>query len=422
LLDGRTGETELDALAATLTIGETFFFRHQELFDALRERVLPELIERNRPHQRLRIWSAGCAIGAEPYSLAILLRKHFGPQIAGWDVSIVGTDINREFLAQAQRGQFGEWSFRSAPDGLKESCFVHAGQAWTIDAEYRRGVVFQYHNLVQHPFPSLINGLSAFDLILCRNVMIYFAPTVVSRLVGQFRDSLVDGGWFVVGPSEPSVGLFQAFQTVNSPGAVLYRKGPQLAAPLEWAPPDIGRALAPSPSNRRAPREAIAILPQSERETFAGRRRPPNASHHRRSRPLPARHEATLADVRANLNSGQSEAAADHCQKLISADRLNPLVYFYHALVREQQGQHAETEQALRRAIYLDRDFVLAHYHLGLVMQRYGDVRAAQRSFRNVLVLLQARDEDHAFVDADGLTVGALRRLTEMHLEVLSRT
>jgi len=423
LHDVSAGEAEHDALTECLTIGETFFFRHQEVFDMIRDQVLPELIERNRQHKRLRIWSAGCANGAEPYTLSILLRRDFGEQLAGWDVTILGTDINRDSLAQCQRGEFGNWAFRSASHDLQRSCFTQSDQIWTIKDEYRRGVLFQYHNLAQHQFPSLIDGLSAFDLILCRNVMIYFNPAIVPRLVAQLYNCLVDSGWLAVGPTETSVSLFRAFQAINSAGAVLYRKGPQAALPPGWSPLSTTVPVVDSPvAGKAAPRDAAAMLARCATEIAASKRYARAPQRDRPSQRPAYSLPATLADVRAKLNCGDSEAAAEGCRMLLAAERLNPLVHFYHALVAEQQGHLAETEAALRRSIYLDRNGVLAHYHFGLVLQRKGDRQAAERSLQNVLALLHGRDESDVFPDADGLTIGALRQLTKMHLEILNRT
>lgn len=405
--DGVAGQAELDALTASLTIGETFFFRHRELFDALRERVIPDLIERNREHQRLRIWSAGCATGAEPYSLAILLGHDFAPALAGWDVSIIGTDINRDFLAEAQRGAYGEWAFRAAPEELKATCFDRSGQSWVLRDAYRRCVSFQYHNLVQHPFPSLVNNLASLDLILCRNVMIYFNATICARLIGQFYEALAEGGWLAVGHAEPNVDLFRAFHAVNCPGAVLYQKCGMPAPSLICVEPG-STWMFDLPVPQVAP-PAPASVPQRERPS------PP------RHRPLRSEgpNAVTLADVRSRLNRGQWEAAAEGCRRLATVERLNPLLHFYHALVAEQTGKHGEAEQALRRAMYLDRNFVLAHYYLGLVLMRNHNSLAAERSFRNVLSLLSQRDAAETFPDADGLTVAALAQLSQMHLDML---
>jgi chemotaxis protein methyltransferase CheR len=413
LTQGPSGTAELDSLAASLTIGETFFFRHQEFFDALRGHVIPRLINQNRRRPRLRIWSAGCAIGAEPYSVSILLRREFATELADWDVSILGTDINRKFLAQAERGEFGDWALRSVPDELRASCFVRSGQTWTIRDAYRRDMTFQYHNLVQHPFFAFPDEQSEFDLILCRNVMIYFEPTVVRRLVNQFHDTLGQGGWFVVGPAEPSVGLFRAFETVNLPGVVLYRK-PGNHSELPTA--DTAAANESVPLSR--PSCSTELTTRATQVAPPNRRKPLAARGCRT--PTPSR--TTLADVRLRLNRGQLDAAEECCKALLTTERLNPSLHFYHALVAVHQGRYEDSERSFRRAIYLDRELVLAHYHLGLVLRRNRQLSKAERSFRNVLALLGRRPSDEVFADSDGLTVSALRQLTEMQLEVLSRT
>jgi chemotaxis protein methyltransferase CheR len=412
LENGQAGEEELDALIADLTIGETFFFRHRELFDALRETVLPELIERNAASRQLRIWSGGCATGAEPYSVAILLRRDLAARLVGWDVTLVGTDINRAFLAQAREGRFEEWAFRGTPDELRRDCFVRANGAWQIAPRFREGVSFQYHNLVHHPFPSLLNNLFAFDLILCRNVTIYFAPDIVRRLVEHFHQCLVEGGYLLVGHAEPNIETFRAFRTVNARGAVLYQKtrDPGLAAggvtsnvmshappqaviakppPAPWTPPVLTWQPAPPAAlSSPAPTSAGAALPE-------------------------------LLELRALADGGAWEEVARRCRQFLERDRLNPVIHFYQALVFEQTGHRAETEQALRRAIYLDRGFTLAHYYLGLLLQKQGRLVPAARAFRNVLELLTRIDPGHVFVDGDGITAADLARLTQMHLNVL---
>lgn len=224
LHDRFAGQAEMDELTALLTIGETYFFRHEELFDALRSRVVPELIERNHKVRRLRVWSAGCANGAEPYSLSVLLRHDFGVRLSDWNVRILGTDVNRKLLAQARRGVYDEWALRSAALAERRCCFRREGDAWIVAEEYRRDVTFQYHNLVVDPIASANHDGEAFDLVLCRNVMIYFDPPCVRRLVERFYDLLEPGGWLAVGPFEPDVERFAKFETINAPGAVLYRK------------------------------------------------------------------------------------------------------------------------------------------------------------------------------------------------------
>ena len=162
LRDPLRGPSELDSLIEEVTIGETYFFRHREHFDALRDLVFPDLIARNRAHRRLRIWCAGCADGPEPYSLAILLKRDMGHLLTGWEVTILGTDINRRSLARASEGKFEAWALRSTPGDLKGNCFRSEGKLWGLAPEYKEWVSFQYHNWLSIPFHpcSIISSVS----------------------------------------------------------------------------------------------------------------------------------------------------------------------------------------------------------------------------------------------------------------------
>jgi chemotaxis protein methyltransferase CheR len=388
LHDPARGPSELDDLIAEITIGETYFFRHREHFDALRDLVLPDLMARKRVNRRLRIWCAGCGDGPEPYSLAILLKREMAHQLLGWDVTILGTDINRRSLARAREGRFEEWAFRSMPEDLKRSCFSKDGKLWSIAPEYKEGVSFQYLNLVENSFPSLVNNLISFDLIVCRNVMIYVGPDLMKRMVQKFHDCLVASAWLLVGPSEPNMICFTSFRIVNAPGVTLYQKPDEPAAGSEG-----GVFAAPSPPPRRIRPSAI--------ETPAVKMELP-----------------TLSDVRKLANEGDWENAAMCCEQLLKQDNLNSSAHFYLALVLEQMRKHDDAERSLRRAIYLNRQSVLAHYYLGLFLQSRGDSRQAARSFENALELLCKRSDEEVFADADGITVAELKKLATMHLGI----
>jgi chemotaxis protein methyltransferase CheR len=398
LHDVHRGPSELDALVEEVTIGETYFFRHQEHFDALRDLVLPDLISRNQarnpPTRSLRIWCAGCADGPEPYSVAILLKREMAQQIHGWDVSILGTDINRSCLAKAREGKFEEWALRATSDEIKRRCFLKEGKSWRIAPGFKESVNFQFHNLVEHSFPSLVNNLSAFDLIICRNVMIYFGTNLMRRLIQQFHDSLVPGGWLVVGPAEPNMSCFTSFRTVNAPGVTLYRRPDQ--------PGLVGSAAETLVSVPPPP------VPAAQYNNDA-------TSHRLMTKPAPP----TLERARRYADSGAWEDAARCCEELLEKDNLKANVHFYHALVLEQMSRHAEAEGSLRRALYLDRQSVLAHYYLGLFLQSRGDFKQAARSFENALDLLRSRDDNDNFPDADSITAAELKKLAEMHLEIL---
>lgn len=400
LRNGHAGEAELDELVTDLTIGETYFFRLEEQFEALRRTILPDIIRRNAARRQLRIWSAGCATGAEAYSISIMLRREFAGQLAGWDVSVLGTDINRKFLAQAREGRFGDWALRSTDDETKALCFLPSAGSWRVREEYRDGISFQYHNLVKHPYPSLLNNLAAFDLILCRNVMIYFSREVLGDSVGRFWNSLVDGGWLLVGHAETNLEFFRPFKTINFPGTVLFQRSGDSPGPAPASPPWRPPSLPDLPLLLKRPSD-IPSQPEA-RKTAA--------------------HDPLIDQIRDLADRAKWEAAAGVCRTLIDKDKLNPLGQFYHALVLEQMGHQKEAENALSRTIYLDRNFVLAHYHRGLLLQKGKDTVGAARSLRNVIELLRPLDPQAGLAEADGISAGDLAELAQMQLDILGET
>jgi chemotaxis protein methyltransferase CheR len=381
------GPSELDALVTEITIGESYFFRHREHFDALRDVVLPDVLKRNRVTRRLRVWCAGCADGAEPYSLAILLKGEMAHQLWGWEVAILGTDINRSFLARAREGSFAEWALRSTSPEMRGAWFLKEGNVWKVAPQCKEWVSFQYHNLAEDSFGAAFSNLSAFDVIICRNVMIYFGPELMRKIIGQFHECLVPGGWLLVGPAEPNMTSFTSFNAVNAPGATLYQKRDEADSF------NIGSLSLQLPVASANP-----SLPA-----------------------MPAKNDVplTLADVRRHSDQGSWKDAMRCCEALLKQDNLNPIVHFWHALILEQTEDHGGAEKSLRRAIYLDRRNVMAHYYLGLVLQNRGDPLQAARSFGNALELLRPRSDADILVDADDITVAQLRKLAQMHLEIV---
>jgi chemotaxis protein methyltransferase CheR len=406
LRDPSRGPAEMDALIAEITIGETYFFRHREHFDALRAVVLPDLIARNASVRRLRIWCAGCADGSEPYSLSILLRREFSHLLIGWNVSILGTDINRHYLATARTGRFEEWALRATSADLRHACFQEKGKHWIIAPEYKAGVSFQFHNLVENASPPLLNDFPAFDLIVCRNVMIYFGPELIRRTIMQFHACLEPRAWLLVGPSEPNASYFTSFRAVNAPGVTLYQRHVARTADYTDVPisPDLPGPLLPQGLD--PPPETALWLADAGAEAAV----PKDVGN-------PA--ITALADLRQRADRGDWENAARCGKVLLESDNLNPLVHFHYALVLEQMGNRAQSERSFRRAIYLDRQAVLAHYHLGLLLQSRGDLRQAKRCFENTLNLLASQPGDAILAGADGISVAELSKLAGTRVEIL---
>jgi chemotaxis protein methyltransferase CheR len=386
LNDSVQGAMEMDRLIATLTIGETSFFRDPDQFAAIRDLVLPDILKR-RNDRELRIWSAGCATGAEPYSLAILLAQ-MTERTVGWKTSILATDLNRDYLARAAEGTFRAWSLRSTSEAVKEKCFSRNGMTWTIRPEYKQSISFRQMNLIDGDFDALRAEGGQFDLILCRNVMIYFSPQSNQRIVGQFHRSLEDCGWLLVGAAEHNQQYYKAFTTVNESGVTLYRKAKLKGISCEPLRLEPQRELPTLPKRRVPPVIEIAVEPdRSDMDELV-----------------------RLAD-RADW-----AGASKHCRRMLTRERLNPEIHFYQALIFENLAKGGEAERSLRQALYLDRNFALAHYHLGLVLKRDGKMPASRRSFANVVKALTGSPDDLVLRAGRGVTAVRLKELARMQL------
>lgn len=368
-----TGRQQL--LARHLTIGETYFFRDASMMDAIRCHVLPELIRQRRGHdQRLRIWSAGCASGEEAYSLAILLHRLL-PDLADWRVTITATDINPRVLNRARAGVYGEWSFRNVPAALKHAYFERrADGKHVIAPQIRKLVNFEYLNLVQDADPALQAATSAVDVLFCRNVLMYFTASQVRCVVARLRQALAGGGWLAVSPCETSQVLFSQFTAVDFPGAVLYRKG---------------NDADPAPATAFAP----ARVPEPPTQQLA----PPP--------PDPSQQARVLA------NEGKLPEALLWCERWILADKLEPAAHYVRAVVLMEQGGHEQAREALRRAIFLEPGFVLAHFALANLARRDGRSAEACRHFANVRRMLQAYEPGDLLPHGDGLSAGQLAEM-----------
>jgi chemotaxis protein methyltransferase CheR len=201
--DPALSEQVIDAL----TTNETTFFRDLHPFESLRNHILPALVERKRLSRSLSIWSAGCSSGQEPYSVAMLIREDF-PELAGWQVSILGTDVSVAMLERARAGRYGQIEVnRGLPAHLLVKYFRRAGVGWEIDGSIRAMVRFRQQNLID-PWPSM----PPMDLVLMRNVMIYFDVAAKQEILARVGDVLAPHGYLLLGTSETTLHLDDSFR------------------------------------------------------------------------------------------------------------------------------------------------------------------------------------------------------------------
>jgi chemotaxis protein methyltransferase CheR len=217
-------QTDLIAFLNEITIGETCFFRNQPQLDALRKIVLPNIlqIKSDLPLRRLRIWSAGCSTGEEPYTLRMLQLEEATSQLKDWSVEILATDLNERSLAHAKAGIYGNYSTRNLTPACRQKFFIPQGDQLQVNPAARANVSFDRLNLSDDVRMTFMTSM---DVIFCCNVLIYFDLASKRRVIQHFFDNLLPHGYLFLGHSESLYGVSDDFQLVHLPGATAYVKG-----------------------------------------------------------------------------------------------------------------------------------------------------------------------------------------------------
>jgi len=436
LFVSKTDSKVWDELIQLLIISETYFFRDTPQMDALRGHVLPEIIARHRDDRRLRIWSAGCASGEEPYSLAMLLSQLL-PDIAQWNVFILGTDINKSDLLWAEKARYKERSFRVTDPLMMEQFFVPCNGVFELKPPIREMVHFAYLNLAEDVYPSLITNTNAMDLILCRNVAIYFEEVMMREMALRLHRCLNPDGWFMAGAAEAGSAFSDPFIFWNFPGAILYRKGiapphrPGISVmPQDWdSVPVTGRDQLPA----LLPVMEEPVLPLPPYPIAAPPRLPEPADPYKEGLIMMGkgnyegaieRFQARIAKdpkfvpayceiARAHANRGGLKDACIWCEKAIKIDPLLVEAYYILALIRQEEGEYEKAVELLKKTIYLDPNFVMAHFSLAVIHRQAGRRDEAIRHRSQALRLGAKLPPDEILPGTDGITAAQLLAMIE---------
>lgn len=451
-LAGAAPSEELRVLGQELTVPETYFFRNADHFRAFVEVVLPERVRANagRP---VRILSAGCASGEEAYTLAILLREQLGEPCRGL-TEIVAVDINPAMIAKARRARYSTWSFRETLPELRTRYFEPDGPDFLLDPRVRSMVSFAERNLIDED-PTFWRP-DTFDVVFCRNVVMYFSPEVIRRVVARIGRALVPGGYLFLGHAETLRGVSHEFHLRHTHETFYYQR----RAEAEVRPPAVPEQ-APQPSTWLGGEPAAGLLElgdswaeaiQRAAERIAslvqGHRRQPAASEVRtaparaarwnldasvellrRERfadamamlgtlPPESREDSDVQLLRAVLltNAGDHAEARAVCERLLERDGLNAGAHYLMALCLEHAGDPVAAAEHDRVAVYLDAGFAMPHLHLGLTARRAGDGAVAERELEQALVLLGREDSSRVLLFGGGFSREALIELCHAEL------
>lgn len=437
---------EWRALVEQVTVGETYFLRNADQFRAFSQTLLPEWIRARGPARRMRLLSAGCSSGEEPYSLAMSIDERLG-DAASRCVEIIAIDVNASALAKAKTGRYSVWALRETPEDVRRRCFTSQGAEFLLDKKIRALVSFEEKNVLDLD-PNFWRP-GRFDVIFCRNMLMYFSPEAAREAVSKLRDSLAPGGHLFLGHAETLRGLSSDFQLCHTHGTFYYRRrGPAGALPGQTRPdaladdgPAAERTDADEPSGPAAWMDAINSASDriaglaargAEHEATPARAERPQWSlglamellrQERFAEALALVRElppesATDPDVRMLTavllaNSLSLDDAESVCREMLAADDLNAGAHYVMALCREHAGDLPGALAHDQTAVYLDAGFAMPCLHMGLIAKRMGERGTGERHLARALALLKREDAARILLFGGGFTREALIRLCQ---------
>jgi chemotaxis protein methyltransferase CheR len=448
-LSGTGGRDELRQLAELVLNHETFFFRNVPHLRALREVLLPDLHRRKPAGAPIRIWSAGCATGEEPYSLAITALETFGTP-SPRPIEIWATDLSDPALRRASAGIYRGRAIGNLPAHLLERYFRPHGDSYEVGDQLRSLVRFDSLNLLE-AFPDRARGV---DMIFCQNVTIYFQLETCRQLIGRFYDCLPDDGLLFLGFSETLWNVFDRFRSQEVAGAYVYYKESEKLPPA--TPAKAAAARQPQPvrtSRHRATEPRATSSPKGDsgaqtrvsgydkrslhdQSTLGQSHAQADEAAFRKGRELLelgqsaqalealrrispqsewARPALTLA-ARAHADRGDLDLAVAEIHRALELDVLNEEAHFLLGVIYGRQQQWQPAVKQFERARYLSPESVLASFYLAEAYRNLGRPAPAEREYRNTLQQLDGRPPGELL---DGVAVGWLRETCRRQLEYL---
>lgn len=467
LLEHRIRVQLFDELVDIVTVSESYFFRDEQQFEYLRDRFLPDLIAQRREagSRTLRIWSAGCARGQEVYSIAILLHELL-PDADDWNMRLIGTDISTRCLIDARVGKYRSWDFRCTDPILTQKYFRETDGDYELIPDVRKMAHFFALNLVRDPYPTIFNETNEHDLILCRNVFIYFEPEAAAAALRRLTSSLRPGGVLLLGASEGISWTLPDNLITEAAGLRCYarvtpvtgRGNTSLAASGHEPAPSVGSTAGAAASASAPSRDGAARM-EPDGAAFATRRGGDELTHvfsAAAGRQADARTaddslrteldarlgcgdwsqaldliEDAIADngetapllvarAKALANLGRFTDAVAACERALTEDPTDKRGYLIYGLVLSSLGEESGAEFAFRRAIFLDPRFLEAHYQIALVLLSTNRTAEGLKSLGNALRIAEDGDPESAICDAPGMTFGRFAEIVRAELEIYS--
>jgi len=345
-----------------LVIGETRFLRQRTWFGQVEGVALAPIVARKAlaGRKQLRVWCAGCSSGEEPYTIAMLLRE-LRVDRETWDIEILATDLRRDAIAAAKAGEYDANQLRELNDDRVAKYFQPAGRGRYAIAKVLRDMVrFELGNLAEiEPGNRHYDGAPPYDLIICRNVLMYMVPDAQRRIAARLCGALSEEGWIAVSPAESTADWFQPLAPVNAGDAILFST--KSAAANRKTTPRVGNAIDPA---------SIPVAAAARRDD-----RPPIPTKH------PVVPKPDLALVRSVADAGRLREAEMLCRQALKADDLNGEALILLTAILAELGDFTGAFDSARRAVYLMPSSAAALNLLAGALLKLGHTERARRTF-----------------------------------------
>jgi chemotaxis protein methyltransferase CheR len=427
---------EMNLLANFLTIGETYFFREKKAIELFQTTIIPETFAAGKS-KNMRIWSAGCSSGEEPYTLAIVCREMFD-NISDCAISIHATDISSRALQKAREGVYTPWSFRETPEFIKSRYFSESGKNFLLKPEIMKMVKFGSLNLATTDFDKN-PAFQMMDVIFCRNVLMYFSAEVIARVTEKFYNCLRPGGWLITSQVELNDEWFGAYKRVMFDNGIYYQKADKNTENKTAVPATERRksGLNPQKSDRR-----ITLTPAP---TF----RAAKVEHATKSiiikaQPTVAELKEKVLNARALLAAAKYEQCVSVCQALIKkhgpdtgtafllaealanagrldeaeqvmariteSDQAEAIHFFMYANILYELNRLDDAGKCLTKTLYLNPNHLAARFTRSKILLKMGENEAAAKETANLLRDLEQYSDEESLPFFEGLTAGRLRQ------------
>ncbi|MER3395453.1 MAG: hypothetical protein C4318_06055 [Acidimicrobiia bacterium] len=413
LLESPSGAKEMEELSNRIVVHQTEFFRNRPQFEALEKLVLPELLaEAAGTGRTLKVWSAGCSSGEEPYSIAMVVAKVLGSGLGAWNVEIVGTDISGPILSRAIQARYPAKAARTVPEPYKSLYLRETSDGgFEVAEEIKALVSFKVHNLVKEEPPAEV--LPGAQLVFCRNVTIYFSQGSLLRAISNMEAALRPGGYLFLGHSESLLGVDHCFELVDLAATFAYRKpkSPQAVPqalqraikrtresgagaqqesagrpPPSGIRPGMSRSAAPPLHPMRGSDELAEVgLSTPVGQEFNSERHVSSLRSEDE-----ARVKEVVAAVQGRLEKGDPRGALSLVEKEIARTPTNAALHFLHGSALHVLGEDGAAAAAFGKSIYCDARFSLAYFYRAILHEDQGNLKAATRDYAAAMRLLEA--------------------------------